>query len=92
MGEGFCRLMLAAIPNGAHVPKEVASRLGLWQEGHFETLLRRVEMQVAQKKGGKGKRKRKGAEQDAEAAARNQSILKMISEGAYRKAAMSILE
>ena len=59
LGEGFLKLTLAALPDGSHLPKEVAERLGLWQTRQFETLLRRLEMQVAHARKGRAKRRKK---------------------------------
>ena len=56
LGQGFLKLVLTSIPDGAHVPKEVAIRIGLWQNRHFEDLLRRVEAHASKLKiGGRKK-------------------------------------
>ena len=96
LGEGFWKLILAAIPQGAHVPVEVRIRIEMWQARKFEDLLRRMEMQVARARRGRGQRRKRNAdEEDPDEAERSpertQSILKMVAEGAYRKATMAII-
>ena len=92
LAEGFFKLLLANIPEGMHAPEEVALRLGFWQRREYEDLLRRVEIHTASIRSGRRKRKipAKAAESElprSKAAA----VVKMVAEGAYRKATMAMI-
>jgi hypothetical protein len=83
--EGRSKLLLAEIPNGAHVPREIAIRVGLFERRSFEELLSRVEYQHYTRVGDKTRKRRKKAspsDEDARKARAN----KQVEEGAYRKA------
>ena len=82
------RLLLGAIPDGAHVPKEIATRVSLWEQRAFSALVDRIEMQQASRTG--RTRKRQRARADMDCTGRRARILKQASEGAYRKAIDSL--
>ena len=88
--EARSRLLLSAMPEGAHVPKEVATRLALFERRAFGELLNRVELQLAMRRQrAPRKRRRGGAPADATGnvdARKREQALKQTAEGAYRKA------
>jgi hypothetical protein len=83
--EGRSKLLLAAIPDGAHVPREVATRVSLFERRAFEDLLSRIELQAVNKAGKKMKKTKLGTIK-ADSAARKSRARKQVLEGAYRKA------
>ena len=44
------KLLLGGIPDGVHVPKEIATRLSMWKNRAFSDLLGRIEMQQVNNK------------------------------------------
>ena len=80
--EGCSKLLLACIPDGAHVPTEVAKRITLFAKRLFEELLARVELQDATN-GIKSQRRRRQQESTANKNARKAVAKKQAAEGAY---------
>ena len=71
------------LPATMHVPTEFATRVTLWQNGHFEALLARLEAQAALRRAPRRKGK-KLVEKEREGTQRRGR--RQCAEGAYRKA------
>lgn len=82
--EGRSKLLLSSIPDGAHVPKEVATRLALFRRKDYEELLSRVEGQAASRRQNIRRGRRGGKLDHRQSKAKRAKL--QAREGAYRKA------
>lgn len=90
--EGRSKLLFSAIPTGAHVATEVATRTALFERRALGDLLNRVELQAIMKRQPQ-RRKKRGRTTDEAASVndqRREAARKQVREGAYRKAITTV--
>ncbi len=82
--EARTRLLLAEFPRGTYGPRELGERFALWESGSYEALLCRAEAQQLLRRHVRRnhRAKRPGADRQAQLA----RAMRMVGEGAYRKA------
>ena len=91
--EGRSKLLFSCIPDGAHVPREVAIRISLLSSRRYADLLNRVEIHMVNKRKTNGRRrkgKRKLVEDDFESNPQRERAINAVREGAYKKAVVTV--